>query len=144
MSQTMRMWARTCVVGTVLLAGLTFAGCGAAKKPFPTARLAGMVKLNGEPIQNGTISFVPSDGQVPTAGAIIQAGKYAVEVPLGPKKILISAVQGTGRMQKTYDTPDSPTTEITEEIVPACYNTATTLEHNVTADQADLHFDLKK
>ncbi|MCY2989920.1 MAG: hypothetical protein NTY19_18920 [Planctomycetota bacterium] len=140
----MRTWVRTCAAATVLLAGLTVVGCGAAKKPFPTAILAGTVKLNGQPVTNGTISFVPSDGKVPTAGAIIQAGKYSVEVPLGPKKILISAVQGTGRMQKAYDTPDSPATEITEEIVPACYNSATTLAHDVTANKADLNFDLKK
>ena len=128
----------------VLVVGLAIVGCGGSDKPFKTARLAGTVKLDGEPIANGTISFAPEDGQTPTTGAIIQNGKYSAEVPLGRKKIMISAVQATGRMQKAYDTPDSPMTEITAEIVPARYNVATMLEHDVTGNNSDLNFDLTR
>jgi hypothetical protein len=144
MIQTQRTWARGCAAATVLAVGCVVVGCGGSDKPFKTARLAGTVKLDGEPIANGTISFVPEDGQTPTTGAIIQSGKYSAEVPLGRKKIMISAVQATGRMQKAYDTPDSPMTEITEEIVPARYNVATMLEHDVTGNNSDLNFDLTR
>jgi len=140
----MQTWRKTSVAVTVLFVGSAGVGCGGADKPFKTARLAGTVKIDGESIENGTISFVPEDGQSPTTGAVIQGGKYAVEVPLGRTKILISAVRGTGRMQKAYDTPDSPTMEITEEVIPARYNVATTLEHDVTEKKSDLDFDLNR
>ena len=141
MNDLMRLWWTRCAAGVAILAGLALVGCGGSKKPYPTATVAGAVKLNGEAIKTGTITFMPTDGKASSEGGHIQNGKYSVEVPLGPKSIQISAVQGTGRMRKTYDTPDSPTEEITEEIVPACYNVATTLEHNVTANKADLNFD---
>ncbi|WP_437185115.1 hypothetical protein SH668x_002206 [Planctomicrobium sp. SH668] len=53
-------------------------GCGAAKKPeFLT--VVGKVDLNGEPVQFGSISFIPEGGLAgPSGGAEVVNGAYTV------------------------------------------------------------------
>ncbi len=63
---------------------LAAAGCGSS------AHLSGNVSYDGQPVENGTITFVPADGRGPTAGALITQGRYrARDLSPGSKVVQI-------------------------------------------------------
>jgi hypothetical protein len=79
------------LAGVVLLAG-----CGT---DLITAE--GNVVWDGKPVENGTISFAPSDSMGPTIGGGIKDGKYRLEgeggVTPGKKTVIITAARQTGK-----------------------------------------------
>jgi hypothetical protein len=100
------------------VAALLAAGCSDS----PTRTLSGTVTLDGEPLKEGTVRFVPVDTKTGgTAGAAIKDGKFTAEVPLGELRVEISAPKVVGK-RKAYDTPDSPMVDIVKELIPARYN----------------------
>ena len=101
------------------------AGCGSSD----AATVEGTVTLDGQPLKEGTISFEPVDPTTGgTGGGVIKDGKFtATNVPVGEMKVRISAPKVVGK-RKAYNTPDSPTVDITEELLPAKYNTSTELK----------------
>lgn len=68
------------MAGVILAAG----GCG-----HPTV-VDGEVFCDGKPLENGRIVFLPVDGQGPSCGGVITAGKYRLELPPGRKVIDIT------------------------------------------------------
>ena len=79
------------VLGLVLLITI---GCGRASGP-ERASVSGQVTFDGVPVERGSIAFIP-DGQTvgPTAGAVIEKGRYQVPRDAGP-------VLGTHRVEIT-------------------------------------------
>ena len=62
---------------------------GCAKK---ATYVTGEVTYEGNPVHDGYIEFIPTDGQSASTGGRIVKGKYKVEdVPPGPKRVLIRA-----------------------------------------------------
>jgi hypothetical protein len=116
---------------------LTCIGCGSSDGLIP---VSGTVKLDGQPIDKGSISFAPVDGTGQTAGSEIVVGAYKTRVPKGKLKVSISAMKVVGT-KKLYNTPNSPEMPVTEERVPAKFNKATELVREVTGS-AKLDFDL--
>jgi hypothetical protein len=106
----------------VVMACFLIAGCDDSK----FADVSGTVRLDGEPIFEGSITFLPVDGQSQTAGGTIKDGKYSVSVPVGQMKVSISYPKVSGS-KKLYDTPDSPIGYLYKESVPARYNEQTEL-----------------
>jgi hypothetical protein len=104
--------------------------------------VAGIVTLDGQPLAKGEIRFVPADGQSATAGAAIAEGKFTASVPPGEKKVQISAPKVTGK-KKMYDTPDSPTVDIVQELLPARYNVQSELTITVGHGTQEEKFELK-
>lgn len=102
----------------LLLALIGLAGCGNADN---MADVAGAVTFDGQPVNEGNITFVPVDGKSPTAGGVIKEGRYQARVPIGRMKVAISAPRVVGT-KKIYDTPDSPVMPITVEALPARYS----------------------
>ncbi len=116
------------------------AGCSADAKH---GTVGGTVTLDGEPLSAGLIRFVPVDGQTATADATIADGKYTARVPVGNKRVSISAPKVVGK-RKAYETPDSPTIDIVEELLPARYNVESELTLEVKAgEQEPPLFELK-
>jgi hypothetical protein len=70
------------LVGLILCGALT--GCG-----WRRAEVRGTVRYNGRPVTAGTIQFLGRNG-VPCAGTIGPDGTYAVRVPPGPAKVIVS------------------------------------------------------
>ena len=116
------------------------AGCGGGT--IPMAKVKGEVKLDGKPIEKGTIAFLPSDGKGPTAGGDITNGQFSVLVPPGPKRIEIHSSKVVGQ-RKAFDTPDSPMMDIAEELIPPAYNVQSTLTHKVEMPDTTINLDLK-
>jgi hypothetical protein len=110
------------VAAGVALLGLA-SGCGGN----PTAKVSGTVTLDGQPLENGTITFYPTANSGQTAGGGIENGKYTLDASPGEMTVLISANKVTGK-HKMYDTPDSPTVDTVVELIPARYNKTSELK----------------
>lgn len=55
--------------------------------------VTGHVACDGQPVQNGSITFLPADGQGPSCGGPIANGQYQLEVPPGQKIVQISGLK---------------------------------------------------
>ena len=115
-----------------------FMGCGGG-----VTSVSGMVTLDGEALDNGAITFVPEDGNTPTAGAIIAEGKYHLELAPGEKRVEISATKVIGKRQVYEGAADSPVVDNVQEIIPPKYNTQSTLIVSIDQGENAHDFDLK-
>lgn len=121
------------LVGLALLAS-TATGCDSSSR----LGLRGTVKLDGEPLANGTISFTPQSGTAgPTAGSVITKGTYDVKSPKGllpgSYRVEITGWRFTGR--KITNRLGQEEDE-TESVVPARYNKQSELTADLAADGA--------
>jgi hypothetical protein len=119
---------------------LTASGCGSGQ-----ATVNGSVTLDGAPLEKGDINFIPADGQGGTAGGAIKDGKYSVsKVPPGSKIVQITASKKVGEHKAYPDDPNSPMLDDVKDIIPAEYNTKSTLKADLTAGSNELKpFELK-
>jgi hypothetical protein len=101
----------------------------------------GTVTLDGTPLANGLIRFVPANGESPTAETMITDGKFTVKVPVGDKSVSISAPKVIGKRQ-VYETADGPTIDVIEELLPPRYNIESELTLTVTPGQQQQDFEL--
>jgi hypothetical protein len=107
------------------LAVALYCGCSGSK-----GTVSGEVTLDGEPLKEGTIRFVPTDGKSQTASATISKGHYRAEAPPGEHRVEISAPKVLGK-RKMYDTPDSPIVDEVGELLPSRYNVKSELTLSV-------------
>jgi hypothetical protein len=102
--------------------------------------VTGEVTLDGQPLKEGLIKFIPIDGQTPTADATIADGKFSATVPVGEKRVEISAPKVVG---KTRMMPDSPEVPVIEELLPERYNVKSELKIMVGKGTQTKTFELK-
>ncbi|MFM9197065.1 MAG: hypothetical protein ACKOWG_15230 [Planctomycetia bacterium] len=103
------------------------AGCGP-----PATTVAGVVTLDGKPVANAILEFIPERGDVPAAA--VQAdgsGRYSVRVSPVPFRVAIMAQRSTG--EKKVVMRDEQPVEIFEEIMPARYTNPSKSELRVEA-----------
>ena len=122
-----------------LLAAILFTPGCAGKATM--GEVSGTVQVDGVPAKTGSIAFIPVDGNAPTAGATIEAGRYSAKVPLGNAKVEIRVSKVIGQ-KKLYDTPNSPVQLIREEILPEQYNDQTELLFVVQPGKNQKDFNL--
>jgi hypothetical protein len=115
--------------GFGLVLGLSIAaGCGGPG----AATVSGEVKVDGEPLQKGVISFSPLEGAGAVASGQIENGRYSVQTTPGKKRVQISAPIVTGQ-RREYNSPNAPMVEITEEGLADKYHTKSELTFDVQA-----------
>jgi hypothetical protein len=90
--------------------------------------IKGQVTLDGQPIDGGLIRLVPADGNSQPADCIITAGAYTITMPIGEKKVEIYWTKTTA--PGNLDTASQGTEQVIP-LVPAKYNTQTTLTHTI-------------
>jgi hypothetical protein len=127
----------------LLLIALAATGCGPS-----TRRVWGEVTLEGKPVAEGTIEFLPEAGTAgPSTGTLIQAGRYDLEsnkglLAGGTYKVSIAAMAKTGNKQPHPITPSVQVEEIAN-LIPLRYNNRTTLQitvaHADAENQRDFH-----
>lgn len=120
------------VAGIVLLmmALMLQVGCGPSGPDI--ARVQGTVTMDGKPLPNAIIMFVPVGGR-PSVSETDANGKYVLEFSGGRKGAIpgINRVEiNTGRLAYEKDGKNYPAVK---ESVPVQYNRLTTLEFNVEA-----------
>ena len=124
---------------------LCFLGC--ADLGPPTAEVSGTVRLDGRPIEEGSIQFIPVEGtRGPSAGAPIQDGKYHIPrkmgVTVGTNRVELRAFKNAGtRIQD----PTAPPGVKTEQRVPAFppeFNDRSTVIKQIRAGSNVIDFDV--
>jgi hypothetical protein len=129
-------------VAAAFLAIGCFVGCGGGEKSRPTVEIKGKVTLDGTPIEKGFISFESQGGQGSVQAAPIESGAYVAKVEPGMKRVRITAPKVVGNKKVYEGDPASPEEEITEETVPAQFNTQSSLEREVKSAAGDVDFEL--
>jgi hypothetical protein len=122
----------------VFLVGFAIVGC--TSEPAK-GTINGTVTFDGQPLKDGTVNFMPTDGKAQTASAAIIDGKFTASVPIHTMKVTFSAPKVVGK-RKMYDTPDSPTVDDVEELLPAKYTTNSQLTVTVKGGIQMEKFDL--
>ena len=128
---------RVIVLG--LLLGLACAGGCAADTGKGTVR--GEVTLDGQPLKEGRIRFVPEDRKSPSVDTAIADGRFQATVPVGPQRVEINAPKVVGK-RRMYDTPNSPVVDEVRELLPARYNVRSELTMTVQPGSQKKSFDL--
>ena len=127
------------------------AGCGGGDG-YPRVPVSGTVTLDGQPLATGTITFEPKQPLPTQAGGKVVAGKfeipkeagpvpgeYAVAIFGGPVDPKAAAEFDGGAISRT-----DPRYEKLREVVPAKFNSSTTLSAQVRAGEPNsFQFDLR-
>jgi hypothetical protein len=124
------------------------AGCGGAAQGLRRAPVRGTIRLDGQPIEQGYISFYPiRQTKGPIVGVQISNGEFKVSKSKGPvvgwNRLVISSKRKSGKKipMGSPHPPDVMTDEIVEA-VPARYNTDSTLEHEIENRKNVIDLDL--
>ncbi len=110
--------------GTVLLCCLFFVGCGGA--PDGMIVVSGTVTWNGEPLEDGYVSFVPDPSRSPQATEI-NNGEFKLNAYLGENTIRIFSERQAGYVEAMNQYRY-------EQFIPLKYNDESELTENVSAD----------
>jgi hypothetical protein len=110
--------------------------------------VSGKVTLDGQPVETGSISFVPIEGtQSPTAGAEIIDGEYEIPQAGGPKlgvfRVEIRSQRKTGK-KIPAGSPAQPGTMVDEtvEAIPRQYNKQSKLRAELKPGSNPLDYEL--
>jgi hypothetical protein len=123
----------------VILLLLSASGCSSDTK---MGTVNGEVLLDGKPLQEGLIRFLPMDGKSQTVDTAIRAGRFQATVPIGERRVEISAPKVVGK-QKMYDMPNAPFVDEVAELIPERYNVRSELAMTVEAGSQEKQFTLK-
>jgi hypothetical protein len=129
-----------------LFGGVVILGLAGCADPYGgRVAVTGSVKLKGEPLKDGSISFSPLENQATQAQVLIADGTYSIERQHGlqPGKYLIRVSSGDGRTPYNSDEPPGPggpANVISKDRVPANWNVNSKQERTVTKENPN-HFD---
>ena len=112
------------------------AGCGDSYAP-PRAAVSGKITLDGKPLSQGTISFVPLAEGVAASGEITN-GQFSIPAEKGPSpgncRIEVLSFQETGEKVAGISDDASGMTAATKQVIPKEFNTDSTLEESVDCE----------
>lgn len=152
--------ARLASLGRTRLLGASFAvvalicGCGGGDETeLPRAAVSGTVTLDGQPLKEGVVRFVPIEGTSgPKTSAVVSNGRFQSDEWTGPvvgrHRIEIESTDDGGYAmddeQAIQKLKQSGIRRIAVVRVPAIYNTHSRLTETVTADGPnEFQFELK-
>lgn len=130
----------------ILCVGVLLAEPGCSKDGANNGAIQGEVKLDGKPLEQGTIRFLPAQG---VKGAIaateIVKGKYQFTGKAGPavgmNRVEINGVRKTGRVIKKVF-PQHGTTEETVEAIAPRFNSKSTLTFEIKPGDNTADFEV--
>ncbi|HEY2158312.1 MAG TPA: hypothetical protein VGH33_21965 [Isosphaeraceae bacterium] len=117
---------------------LNFAGCGGETDGRPREAISGTVSLDGRPLPDGSIQWIPASAREGTVGgAPVKDGKFSINrqegLAPGAYRVVISSGGGGGGASGTpgeapglLDAANTP-----KDLIPARYNTKSTLKAEV-------------
>jgi hypothetical protein len=138
------MIRQLCLCG---LAGLFLAGCDRRDYSGPQRYpLTGDVTYDGQPVDWGSISFLPkAGGEQRVSGGLIENGKYNVPeaqgANAGEHRVEIRWLKLTGRKYKDADSGEM--VDERKEALPARFHSQSELTANVAQEQTHFDFHLK-
>ena len=136
----MRLSPIACLLALAVAAGT--AGCS-GEAPYGDVR--GDVTLDGKPLEEGVIRFVPIDGKTSTASELINGGKFSVKVPVGSHRVEISSPKlpkgiASAKQMKRGTVDEGAALE---EMIPERYNNRSELKAEVSRGANEVRYDLK-
>ena len=75
----------------VLLGACVLLGCAANREP-PYVPVSGAVRLDGVPLAEGRVVFLPTDGAAPRS-IVVQNGRFAGEARAGKNTVQVHAIK---------------------------------------------------
>jgi hypothetical protein len=136
---------RVFAVSWLMFAGLLL-GCSASGPP--RAAVSGTVKLNGQPVEEGSIQFIPVEGTTgPGVGGIIKNGQYQIPqakgVMVGKNRVELRAIKKTGKKVQDPTKPQGILTDERGQAFPPEYNDDSTLVRDIKAEDNIVNFDIE-
>lgn len=118
----------------LLLIALLFAVAGCGSGGPGRLRVVGAVALDGQPLADGAISFMPT-GQGVAAGTTIAGGRYVIEGARGPTpgEYRVEIRASAPSVKQSKDTFGQASISEMESIIPTRYNDKTTLRAEIMA-----------
>ncbi len=126
---------------------LALPGCGGSSGP-QRANAAGKVTFDGQPVEQGAISFAPMGNTTgPSSGGEIIDGHYSIARAVGPvvgtHRVEIQAMRRTGRqIESGPPAPPGTMVDEVEQFIPAKYNSQSELTAEISAGKNTVHFEL--
>jgi len=138
----MRLFRLSCGVILPVLLMLTLGSCSKSN-PLNRQAVSGKVLLDGQPLDRGTISFVPKGDKGTMSGATVLNGEFSIPaergLPAGDYVVRISAADD---LNEPVDAPGE-SNKLAVERIPAYYNSQSKLIQKVSADEPNVFmFDL--
>lgn len=90
----------------LILLLVLISGCSRGK---PVGDVQGTVTVNGQPLAEGSIRFIPVNGDTAATGGLIKDGAFRVEVPVAQQRVEISS--------NTIDKEKTPPNATADQIV---------------------------
>ena len=133
-------------IAVFLLLAISLAGCGETQTALHNP-IKGEVKLDGQPMESGTIMFRPLDGVKGQAvSATIKAGRYELAASEGPAvgghHVEVRGVHKTGKMIQKPLAPKGEMVEEEGESVAAKFNTKSDLKADIKVGDNVANFDV--
>lgn len=129
------------------IAGLTVvivAGCGGGD-PLQRQAISGTVTFKGQPLDKGTIEFLPADPQGKgMGGATIANGQFSLPAAQGllPGRYRVQISSPVGGAEPGPDEAPGDSSKLAEERIPASWNTES--KHEITVEKGGANkFDFK-
>jgi hypothetical protein len=121
-------------------------GCS-PRSDLSRAEVHGKVLLNGQPVGEGSIIFMPVDGNKgPTAGGGIKDGRYSIAKAQGPivgkNRIELHSARLTGRKIPTPWDASVLRDEVVDDFSSPRFNRQSELFRNIEAGSNNLDFEL--
>lgn len=106
--------------------------------------VTGEITLNGEPLTDATVEFLPLEGR-PSSGQTDEAGRYSLSYNDTVKGAVIGShlVRITTARERSGGEGDQPLIEARPEIVPAKYNDQSELSAEVKRGANTFNFQLE-
>ena len=140
-------WRRIVAWAGILIVGVASVGCGNrgydGDRRYP---LAGKVTFDGEPVDLGSISFLPSaeGGKQRVSGGQIEDGKFSVPEEQGANagkyRVEIHWAKKTGKQH--YDSELQMNVDDRKEALPRKFHSESILTADVSADKTSFDFEL--
>ncbi len=126
--------SRSSILAACALLGL--AGCGGSSDELPREEVSGEVTLDGQPLDSGSISFMPGSPEIATqGGSTIADGSYSIPEDLGlvPGAYTVRITSNLGDTTPAEDETGMPgmPPPPPKEALPPQYNIQSTLKAEV-------------
>jgi hypothetical protein len=132
---------------SLALAVLVLAGCGENG-----IKITGNATLDREPVESGSIAFIPDDGKGPTVGGGVEAGKFTVTGLTPGKKRVQLTMSAAGeakqsnqrqRMQEMKDQRQAAKANKSQRKPPSKQPKVSELVVEITSNMAPLTLEFK-
>ena len=120
---------------TVCLLSILLAGCAGNSDGPKLVTVSGKITLNDAPLTEGDVIFRAADGKGHSYAGKINDGTYTLETEVGKKKVEIKSMRDVPG--KTTEDNPGEVVNVREQIVPAKYNSESTLEITVSEEGSD-------